>query len=369
LKGIPIREIVVPNLSDPDIESLLDVLNRENRLGALKGKRRDQQFAMFQQYAGRQLLVAMLSATSGDKFQKKIPEEFVDLSGAMQRVYAIIALATTFRYRLTRHEILLALNDMTNEALNSIDDLLRRHIVVEMPSGSGLIQARHRVIAELIRDELLKSGQISDAIFGLAFLAATYKHSGVPRKHRAIGLLRSITNHDFLYRNLGRESSQLLYQQLEDMLSNDPHFWLQRGSLEVEFGDIRLAENFLSQARGLSSHDLYIENEWAYLLFKKALISPKTDIASVYVEEATAIISSIIQDPRASEHPFHVVGSQGLSWSRTGSVPEEKARYLSELKSIVGKGLDRFPNSAHLRQLRDDLQREYLSLALSPKHL
>ena len=98
------------------------------------------------------------------------------------------------------------------------------------------------------------------------------------------------------------------------------------GSLEVEFGDLRLAENFLNQARGLSSRDLFIENEWAYLLFKKALAGPRSELAKAYVEEATAIAASIIQDKPASEHPFHVVGSQGLAWSRAGlSGVDEKA--------------------------------------------
>ena len=86
LAGIPIREAAVPHLADRDIDSLLNVLNSENRLGALKGKQRDHQFAMFREYAGRQLLVAMLSATSGFQLQQKIPDEFLDLPIAMQKV-------------------------------------------------------------------------------------------------------------------------------------------------------------------------------------------------------------------------------------------------------------------------------------------
>lgn len=367
LNGVHIEELTVPHLTDGDIDALIDTLDRENRLGALKGKPREQQCAKFREYAGRQLLVAMFSATSGAKFQEKVPDEFFDLLANMQRVYAVVALATTFRYRVTRQEILLALNDSTNEALNSIDTLLRRHIVVEMPPMSGLIQARHRVIAEMVREELLKRGQIADSIFGLAFVAATYKHSGGPKGHRTRALLRSISNHDFLYKNLDRDRSQLLYQELESMLSDDSHYWLQRGSLEVEFGDLRLAENFLNQARGLSPNDLFIENEWAYLLFKKALENPRSTAAPEYVREATEIIESIIQDPRVSAYPFHVLGSQGLAWSRVGiSGDDQKAGYLLMLRSVAEKGLSRYPNSKDLRQLRDDLQRAYLSLALSP---
>ncbi|WP_145976154.1 hypothetical protein [Nitrospira moscoviensis] len=365
LKGVNIGEINVPHLTDGDIESLLDVLDRENRLGALKGKSRDQQCAKFREYAGRQLLVAMFSATSGEKLQDKAPSEFFDLPHGLQRVYAVICLSTTLRYRLTRQEILLALNDSTNEALNDIDTLVRRHIVAETTGGS--IQARHRVIAEMIRDELLKRGQIADPIFGLAFMAATHKHSGVSRRHRANGLLRSLTNHDFLYRNLDLPRAQLLYQNLEDLLADDAHYWLQRGSLEVEFGDIRIAENFLNQARGLSPRDLYIDNEWAYLLFKKAHQNPRSTAATDYVAEATSTIEAIIQNPKAGPYPYHVLGSQGLAWSRVG-IPsdEEKARYLNGLRTVVDSGVARYPKNNELRKLKEDLMREYLSLALSP---
>jgi hypothetical protein len=71
LKGIRIEEHPVPHLADDDIDALIDTLNRENRLGILKGKPREEQRAKFREYAGRQLLVAMFSATSGARFQEK----------------------------------------------------------------------------------------------------------------------------------------------------------------------------------------------------------------------------------------------------------------------------------------------------------
>jgi hypothetical protein len=178
-------------------------------------------------------------------------------------------------------------------------------------------------------------------------------------------LLRSVINHEFLYRIVGLDVSQVLYQHLEDLLSGNSHYWLQRGSLEVEFGDLKLAENFLSQARGLSWNDLFIENEWAYLLFRKALENPGATAASELVREATEIIAAITLNPRAQPHPFHVLGSQGLAWSRVGIIGREaKERYLRELVSRVQVGIDRYPKNPELQQLHDDLRREYLMLSV-----
>jgi hypothetical protein len=71
LKGLPYYEIVIPHLTDADIGKLLDVLDRENRLGVLKGKSRSEQEIMFRSQAGRQLLVAMIQAPQVLRLRRK----------------------------------------------------------------------------------------------------------------------------------------------------------------------------------------------------------------------------------------------------------------------------------------------------------
>ena len=70
--------------------------------------------------------------------------------------------------------------------------------------------------------------------------------------------------------NCWSRSGAQLDGSLETILSWDPHFWLQRGSLEVDFGDLNLAEHFLSMSRSFNPDDVFLQTEWAYLLFKKA---------------------------------------------------------------------------------------------------
>ena len=125
LQDIPINEVTVPHLENSDIDSLLHVLDRENRLGALKGQPKTQQREAFRDYANRQLLVAMISATSGRRFEDKISEEFDQLENEAQLIYALVSLATTFRCTLRQQDILIALNDSTNEMLNKIQSLLK----------------------------------------------------------------------------------------------------------------------------------------------------------------------------------------------------------------------------------------------------
>ena len=255
LREVPVKEFAMPPLADSDIDNLLDVLDRENRLGLLRGKSRDEQRAAFRDQAGRQLLVAMIQATSGLRFEEKAVEELADL-GDGARAYGLVAVASAYRFGLQRNEILLGLGESTNATLNTIDMLIRRHIV--RVGHDGGIWARHRVIAEVIRDELQKLGTIKELLHGLAHVAATQVTPTLPRSARPWRLLRQVINHDFLIRVIGADAGRNLYGELEGLLRWDYHFWLQRGSLEVEVGDLDLAENFLNQARALAPTDFYV---------------------------------------------------------------------------------------------------------------
>ena len=157
LGELPLTEHSIPMLADSDIDRLIDVLDRENRLGILKGRKRDEQRSMFREQSGRELLVGMIQATSGRKFADKVVEEMTDLQDEGARVYGLVAVATSFRFGLSRQDILIATGDETNSVLNTLDMLLRRHVVRQ--SGDGSIVARHRVLAEVIRDRLQQSGQ------------------------------------------------------------------------------------------------------------------------------------------------------------------------------------------------------------------
>jgi hypothetical protein len=176
-------------------------------------------------------------------------------------------------------------------------------------------------------------------------------------------------NHDFLDRAIGCEDARGLYASLEQLLSWDYHYWLQRGSLEVENGDLSLAENFLGQARGLANDDPLVENEWAYLLFRQALQAPKSLEAPKQAEEARASLEDLIARRGALDpYPYHVLGSQGLAWARRGIVAsEDKGRYLAKLIKVLEEGVKRHADAADLRQLLEDIRREYYSLAVSGK--
>ena len=365
LGGARIRERAMPPLENKDIESLLDTLDRENRLGYLKGKPRSEQEKLIRVQCGRHLLVAMIQATSNRRFEDKAVSELNELAQEEKLVYSLITITSSFRFSLARDEIVLAAgSDNANAVLNAVDRLAGRHLIIAVYGG---FRVRHRVIAEIVLEELRRVGRLRDAIQGLALLAATKVIPGAPRRERAARLLRAVINHDFLSRMIGPEAARNLYGGfLEGLLAWDYHYWLQRGALELEFGDLSLAEHFLDQANGLGGDDPFVKNEYAYMLFRKALEKPTSIDAPALVEQATGMLEELIYTRGVLDsYPYHVIGSQGLSWARHGIVEmRSKEIYLRRIDAILTDGITKHARSPELQTLRNDVKRAILMLAV-----
>jgi len=269
LRGQEYRLYAVPHLQDSDINLLLDALTAANRLGQLRGKTRLQQEEAFRNQSGRQLLVAMIQATSNERFEEKIDSECHDLPQDLGLIYAIVAIATHLRSYLTRDEILTAINDASNEALNRIQRLLAQRLLVDL--GGNKLRLRHRVVADRAVDYYRREGQMREPIRGLLWAIANKAHSGMSRKSREQQLLTKLMNHEFMINlTADRDTPRIAYAQVEDILGWNYHYYLQRGSYEVQIGDLSLAKNFLDQALAMAPDDYMVQTEWAYMTLKRA---------------------------------------------------------------------------------------------------
>jgi tetratricopeptide (TPR) repeat protein len=171
-------------------------------------------------------------------------------------------------------------------------------------------------------------------------------------------------NHDWLIRNLpgDREGIRAAYDAIEDLVAWDYHYWLQRGSFEVEIGDSQAAQNFLEQARSLAPDDYKVQTEWGYMIIKRAAQNPAAPQARDRVEEAfIELEDAILRRGDQDSYPAHVMGSQGLAWVRQALLTrDEKLGVLARLRGVVDTALEYHPASGDLRQLSQDLKQEYL---------
>lgn len=361
-----VEQVTVPHLGDDDIEGLLAALDAANRLGRLKGKDHDQQVRVFKERAGRQLLVAMIEATSGERFEEKIERECEELTSEHRFVYGVVALATTQRVYLTKDEILLAVGESDNDALARIGDLLRQELLVDV---NGEIVVRHRLIAERVVDYLQRQHEIAVPITGLMFAMSTKVHPGRPRHSREAKLLSRLISHDWLMSMIGVDEVREAYQEIEGQCSWDYHYWLQRGSVEVEVGALSDAQNFLEQARALAPDDYKVQTEWGYMALKKAVERAPSPESRELAEESFRELEGAINKRGAKDpHPYQVFGSQGLIWaSKAGLKRDELKEVLARIWRISEEGARMHSKDGQLQQLAHEAEKAYLMLAVPPE--
>ena len=134
-------------------------------------------------------------------------------------------------------------------------------------------------------------------------------------------------------------------------------------------GDLDLAENYLNQALGFDGDDLRIRTAWSHMSLRRARqnkLRAQMESGGERAEDAMKILRDVIE-ARESEsyHAYHVLGSQGLHYARRARLTfEEKCHLMEGLVKTVDQGVKRHEYSPELRRLRDDLQREYLELAV-----
>jgi hypothetical protein len=365
LGGIEPYDIVMPHLTNKDIESLIEVLDRENRLGILKGKSHKERIDAFQQEAGRQLLVAMIQATSGKRFEVKAVEEFQELPPLSRQIYAVICLVSSQRFTLDREEILLASGRADNEALNELESLVKRNVVFRYNPLTGY-KARHRVISDVVINATEFLAFRGAVLEGVSFAFASRVSPVTPRTNRTWRKLIRFINHEFILQLVSPEDGRRVYDRLESLLSWDHHFWLQRGGLEVQEGDLNLATNFLSQAKSLAPEDGFVKTEWAYLLMKKAARYPTNANARDWFKEGyTDLLERIEERGNIDSYPYHILGSQTLAWVHTAQLSLlEKRELLHDTLEMVNKGKAIHHSSKELDELAEALKSEWLLTAV-----
>jgi hypothetical protein len=368
-----VAEKTVPLLEGDDTEALLDALNEANRLGQLKGKTRKQQREIMQKTFGRQLLVALLEVTQGVRFEEKIESECRQLEGDAPLLYAIASLATYAGAPLSDQELIAASGDATT-ASEELQRLLGRHLLIR--TNSERIAVRHSVIAERVVRYYQAKGIIAQVCTALITGLASNARIGELRASRSGRLLIRVLNHEFLIRLVYKGKDYAadvravrgIYDAVEPLLRSDYHYWLQRGSFETKEdpGNLALARNFLDQARGMAGSDAHVRTQWSYMMLKRASRRAGEAGAPDDVQAAFGELEDVIAARGSRDfYPFHVYGSQGLAWAHRAPLSSDaKKRLLEQLRRVVDGGLRAHPANNELKELKKDLDREYMMLAV-----
>ena len=355
-------EFTMSGLADGDIDAILDVLDREHRLGRLKGVNRDERRRIFQAQAGRQLLVAMHYATHGRDFGEKAKDELKQMSPDQQVLYGLICVASAYRFALRQDDVGIACADQDSSWLQTLDSLVRRKLI--LPYRKGMYRARHRMIGQFVLESLREEGRLHYIVAKLVKIGATKTTQFTDRQAVHARLLRTFLNHNFM-QEIDLMHARQIYSDFEDALSWNYHYWLHRGALELETDNLDLAENFLHQAKAIYPGGVFIDNELAYLSFKKANRHPGNSDSAELVQGAIDTLNDIVSRyPDQLGHAYHIMGQQGLVWANHAILDKDKKKeFLHYLKDKAKIAAD-YTRSDMLRTLHKSIQHAILMLAV-----
>ncbi|MCY3677482.1 MAG: SIR2 family protein [Gemmatimonadetes bacterium] len=362
-----IEEHRVRHLSRPEVVGIISVLEENGLLGRLQGMTDEERVHEFEarERAGKQLLVAMREATKGGGFDTIIKDEFDTLKGhGVKLLYLIIALTTDAGYRLDRAQVLKASPLPPAETLHALERSLRDIVIPTGPRRDQLL-LRHRIIADHVLRVAASRTIVAEAYKELLPVLAG-EMTGRGYRSSVSGMFRALLNHREVFERFESNvaEARAIFESVEIRLRREAHFWLQYGLLELEYGNLEYAENYLMQAESLSPNSRYIVNSLGHLYLKKAVHADSQTEAWEYRRRGSDILQRQMEE-YDSPYPYHIYCSQRLSWTRTWDLEPGRLREeLEHLRQIAREGRERFPRNRMLRRLYDDVEREYLGLAL-----
>jgi tetratricopeptide (TPR) repeat protein len=370
-EGILHQQVWFGNLTDPDIEAVIEVLERENMLGTVTGRKHQDIHAAFRHKAGKQLLVAMREVTTGQDFDVIITKEFQDIEDPELRItYLAACLASSESASLSREQLLAASELPPARLLAAIDRELRQ-MLVPVPGTGDRWVARHQVIAETVVERAPKV-ELAEAY---KRLLAVLAHDMDPRAKRGsegrrwFRLYKRLVNHRTIYHRFEKnvDEARAIFDSLTPLLTKDSQFWLQYGSLELEYGELDLASPYVASAESLDPDDWYIQNAKGHLLLAQGKGAGSLSEATRLRQEGEEILEGLIRaHGEESSYPWHTLVSHTLDWlGNWEHDPGELRRELERLRTLMTEACETRAGDVELDDLRKRVERAYLATAVA----
>jgi hypothetical protein len=241
-------------------------------------------------------------------------------------------------------------------------------IITADPSSPVRVSVRHPFIAEYVVTEVAPREQLADAYARyLQAIAHEITHDREGRRSRLYRVYRDVINHINLHEAFPQSPHlcEQIYDAVRGHYGHDGHFWLQYGVYELEFGHLDLAENYLLQAQGIMPESEPLTTAFGHLYFRKAIEAHSLLVAQEYYEEGVKILhAQVTRIGQRDPYPYHVLGSQMLSYIRRWVPLEDQAEALRELYAEIEPGAEHQKLASQLSPLLQGIKRAELETAI-----
>ena len=191
-------------------------------------------------------------------------------------------------------------------------------------------------------------------------------HYPVDKKSRVFRLYRVVINHTSIYNSFSSnlEHAREIYRELAHHLKRDYHFWLQFGSLELDYGELDVAANYLEQAYAFAPSDDFVLTTRAQLRYKQSCAATTLEAGARLRDQAREILRIQILNRPNDHYPVHIYCAQELAWiHRWLYGTAEKKDALEELRQFAYSAEQKHTSCSEIREIVKQIKNAYLDVA------
>jgi hypothetical protein len=229
--------------------------------------------------------------------------------------------------------------------------------------------ARHPVVARTVLETASRKS-LAEAYKALLPVLANDMDARARRgpARRWFRLYKKLVNHARIFTRFERnlDEARGIFDALGSQLKGDPHYWLQYGSLELEYGEVAFARHYVASAEGLAPTDRAIRNARGHLLLLEAKTAGSREEAARLRQEGREVLEDLIEEwGDVNPYPWHTLLSHDLDWVQVWENDQVAIRgELRALRDLANEAVEVHPRNDALLAVKQRIARAYLMTAV-----
>ena len=319
----------IDSLKVEDIKMIIAKLEEKDKLKKLRGKSKEEQIEFFEQYANKQLLVAMRELAYGARFDDIIANEYKSLSTVKaRRIYAAVALCHSQRHSVSIDVLCRAFID---EMLrDDIESMVNKNelIKVVIHSKDNRLITRHVAIAQY----LLKSSKLADLLTRkqkadlltrlMKALAPVVNIKELVRGSAEAMLAKAFMDYDHIENVFGddKDSIEKYFTELKPLYEWNSKYWAQRALFESKRKRFADAIDFANFAVAKDNH-WTIRSAAGLVFLRASCATDRYDYgkAKEFLEDGIAFLEGVIAETGCKDRKsiitlFSILKTYALAW-------------------------------------------------------
>ena len=355
-------EFTLEYLTEPEIDDLLQLLERHRALHRLARETPEVRRAAFVERAGRQLLVALHEATLGKRFEDIVADEFEAIQPeSAKSIYRGICflnrLGVPVRAGLINRVYGVRFTDFKAKFFSPLEGLVFSDY--DPKSRDYVYSARHPHVADIVTARCLIDADDKYNMYISMINGMNIDYLSDDRSFRRLIRGRSI-GADFSEHS----KVQDIYFAASAVAGDDPYLLHQRGIYEMNRsgGDLAEALEFLTAAQNRTPWDRSIIHSLAELHLAMAEATSDTLLFQRHVNQAYDLAIPLTDASALTAYGHHTVIKIGiarlkrlLSETTDQDDTPQFDELVREVEKSIQRGLQRFPDEPYLKMAESQL--------------